>query len=73
MTEQEKNKQPEKNNTAGANKQTQNGKANKCQFPKAENSEAAVPILCYGASNNYDTFKKKMLLACMEKYKNLGR
>ena len=37
------------------------------------NSDAAVPMLRLGVSNNFDTFKKKVSIACMEKYKNLGR
>jgi hypothetical protein len=30
-------------------------------------------MLRYSIANNFDTFKEKMALACMEKYKNLGR
>jgi hypothetical protein len=37
------------------------------------NSDEAVPMLKYGPNNNYDYFKKKMITACMEKYKHLGR
>ncbi len=34
----------------------------------------AVPILKYGVGNNFDLlFKKRLAIACMEKYKNLGR
>jgi hypothetical protein len=33
----------------------------------------AVPMLRLGVSNNFDTFKKKVSIACLEKYKNLGR
>ena len=36
------------------------------------NSDAAVPMLRLGNTNNFDTFKKKLSIACMEKYKNLG-
>jgi hypothetical protein len=37
------------------------------------NSDAAVPMLCSGVTNNFDLFKKKRIsIACMEKYKNLG-
>jgi hypothetical protein len=30
-------------------------------------------MLRLGTTNNFDTFKKKLSIACMEKYKNLGR
>ncbi len=40
--------------------------------PSLLNSDAAVPMLKYGLEN-FDTFNKKMAIACMEKYKNLGR
>jgi hypothetical protein len=30
-------------------------------------------MLRLGVSNNFDTFKKKVSIACLEKYKNLGR
>jgi hypothetical protein len=30
-------------------------------------------MLRLGVSNNFDTFKKKVSIACMDKYKNLGR
>jgi hypothetical protein len=37
------------------------------------NSDTAVPMLRLGVSNNFDTFRKKVSIACLEKYKNLGR
>jgi hypothetical protein len=37
------------------------------------NSDTAVPMLRLGVTNNFDTFKKKMSIACMERYKNLSR
>jgi hypothetical protein len=37
------------------------------------NSDTAVPMLRLGVNNNFDTFKRKMSIACMERYKNLGR
>jgi hypothetical protein len=37
------------------------------------NSDTAVPMLRLGVSNNFDLFKKRMSIACMEKYRNLGR
>jgi hypothetical protein len=30
-------------------------------------------MLNYGAGNNFDLFKKRVAVACMERYKNLGR
>ena len=36
------------------------------------NSDAAVPMLRFGVSNNFDLFKRKVSIACQEKYKNLG-
>ncbi len=32
-----------------------------------------VPMLRYGPLNNFDVFKKRLAIACLEKYKNLGR
>ena len=37
------------------------------------NSDTAVPMLRLGVSNNFDTFRKRVSIACLEKYKNLGR
>ena len=37
------------------------------------NSDTAVPMLRLGVSNNFDNFRKKISIACLEKYKNLGR
>jgi hypothetical protein len=37
------------------------------------NSDNAVPMLKNGAGNNFDLFKKRVAVACMEKYKNLSR
>ena len=37
------------------------------------NSDTAVPMLRLGVNNNFDNFKKRVSIACMEKYKNLGR
>jgi hypothetical protein len=36
------------------------------------NSDAAVPMLPFGVSSNFDLFKRKVSIACQEKYKNLG-
>ena len=45
----------------------------KPQQSQSLNSDAAVPMLRFGAGNNFDLFKRKISVACMEKYKNLGR
>jgi hypothetical protein len=37
------------------------------------NSDTAVPMLRFGANTNFDNFRKKISITCMEKYKNLGR
>jgi hypothetical protein len=37
------------------------------------NSDSAVPMLRYGAGNNFYLFKRRVAMACMAKYKNLGR
>ncbi len=37
------------------------------------NSDTAAPMLRFGVSKNYDLFKHKVSVACMERYKNLGR
>lgn len=37
------------------------------------NSDAAVPMLRFGVANNYNLFKHRVSVACMERYKNLGR
>lgn len=40
--------------------------------PSSLNNDATVTKFKYGLENNFDTFKKKMAIACMGKYKNLG-
>jgi hypothetical protein len=45
----------------------------KPQQVQSLNSDAAVPMLHFGVANNFDLFKRKVFIACMEKYKNLGR
>jgi hypothetical protein len=37
------------------------------------NSDNAVPMLKYGAGSNYDMFNKQVAVACVGKYKTLGR
>ena len=40
---------------------------------KAGDSDAAVPLLRFGAKNNWLKFKEKLSIACTEKYGDLGR
>ena len=49
------------------------GRGNFSNKRESLNSDEAVPMLKYGPSGNYDLFKKKMITACLEKYKHLGR
>jgi hypothetical protein len=35
-------------------------------------SDTAVPILWYGAGNNFNVFKKRLAIAFTKKYKKLG-
>jgi hypothetical protein len=77
MTDDEKStaKTPTKA-TAGKQGLRRKGFGNQKGSPKSVtslNSDAAVPMLRLGVSNNYDTFKKKVSVACLERYKNLGR
>jgi hypothetical protein len=55
-----------------------NGKQQQCKGQATSsnsslNSDSAVPMLQFGAANNFDQFKRKLLIPCLEKYKNLGR
>ena len=43
------------------------------KISKSGNSDAAVPLLQFGARNNWLKFKDKMYTACVEKYGDLGR
>jgi hypothetical protein len=45
----------------------------KPQQMQSLNSDNTVPMLRFGIANNFDLFKRKMSVACMEIYKNLGR
>ena len=36
-------------------------------------SDKAVPLLCFGANNNWLQFKERMATACLEKYGDLAR
>jgi hypothetical protein len=45
----------------------------KPQQSQSLNSDTAVPMLRFGAGNHFNLFKRKISVACMEKYKNLGR
>ena len=40
--------------------------------PYLLNSNKSVPMLQYGTANTFDTFNRKMIVACLEKYKRLG-
>ena len=40
---------------------------------KTGDSDAAVPLLKFGAKNNWLKFKEKLHTACVEKYGDLGR
>jgi hypothetical protein len=55
----------------------QNGRQSQPSRPQGHITKpvdpAAVPILKYGVGNNFYLFKKRLAIACMEKYKNLGR
>jgi hypothetical protein len=37
------------------------------------NSDTTIPQLKYGGGNNFDLFKKRVAMACLERYKNLRR
>jgi hypothetical protein len=51
--------------------------ADKCQGKRPDsqslNSDSAVPMLRFGLSNNFDLFRRKISIACMERYKNSVR
>ena len=40
---------------------------------KKLDSDEEVPMLTYGSSTNFATFREKLLIACIEKYGNLGK
>jgi hypothetical protein len=71
MMEPEKKKKPDQCKDKGRQKQGQgqsgqrNGKGSSCGL-----TDRSVPTLHYGAPNNFDLFKKKIALACMEIHKN---
>jgi hypothetical protein len=50
-----------------------NGRRNLPVPAPSFDSDVAVSMLRLGASNNFDLFKRKVSIACQEKYKNLGR
>jgi len=73
MTADEKSKTPGKETRKGVVKN--NNKFGGSRSPTSVaslNSDTAVPMLRLGVNHNFDTFKKKISIACMEKYKNLG-
>jgi len=72
MTETDnKDKTPTKGNKQSFRKKTPSGSSP--TSVSSLNSDTAVPMLRLGANNNFDMFKRKISIACMEKYKNLGR
>ena len=72
MTNEEK-KSPSKENGKGPFKHNKRQGGKSPTSVTSLNSDTAVPMLRLGANNNFDTFHKKVSIACMEKYKNLGR
>jgi hypothetical protein len=48
-------------------------KQGKPQQSQSLNSDAVVPMLHFDVANNFDLFKRKVSIACLEKHKNLGR
>jgi hypothetical protein len=73
MTAEEK-KSPGKEHNKGTFKNNKKHAGNKSPTSVLSlNSDTAVPMLRLGVNNNFDNFKKKASIACMEKYKNLGR
>jgi hypothetical protein len=75
MPAEEKTKTPGKETGKGAfkNANKKHGGSRSPTSVTSLNSDTAVPMLRLGVNNNYDAFKKKVFIACMEKYKNLGR
>jgi hypothetical protein len=74
MTAEEKSKTPGKETGEGVIKNNKKfGRSRSPTSVASLNSDTAVPMLRLGVNNNFDTFKKKISIACMEKYKNLGR
>jgi hypothetical protein len=72
MTAEEK-KSPGKDSGKGTFKSNKKHGGRSPTSVMSLNSDAAVPMLRLGVNNNFDNFKKKVSIACMEKYKNLGR
>ena len=74
MTAEEKSKTRGKETGKGVVKNNKNFCGSRSPTSVASlNSDTAVPVLRLGVNNNFDTFKKKISIAWMEKYKNLGR
>jgi len=70
MTSNEKvQKDKDKSDPKGEKPQTKSA-ANSQQIL---NSNGAVPMLRFGVSNKFDLFRRKVSVACMERYKNLGK
>jgi hypothetical protein len=73
MTETPTKSTPTKDGKAPGRFGKKNGQQRSPSSVTSLNSDTAVPMLQLGVNNNFDTFKKKVSIACMEKYKNLGR
>jgi hypothetical protein len=70
----EEKKSPGKEHKKGTFKGNKRNAGNKSPTSVLSlNSDTAVPMLRLGVNNNFDNFKKRVSIACMEKYKNLGR
>ena len=58
-------------NTGGRNHKSGRGYSSEGMRPKS--ADEAIPVLRYGPNNNFVEFKKRLSIACLEKYKGLGR
>jgi hypothetical protein len=75
MTEGEskKNQSETKGNRTAATGRAKGRQQQQSQGKAILNSNTTTPMLKYGAGNNFDLFKKQVVVACMENYKNLGK
>jgi hypothetical protein len=71
MSNDESKKSPAKDQGKGSFKKNRHQKSP--TSVTSLNSDTAVPMLRLGATNNFDTFKKKLSIVSTEKYKNLGQ
>jgi hypothetical protein len=73
MTDSKVNTNPQHDKSHKGNpKDKRHGKGISLNFQNL-NSDSAVPLLHVVISNNFDLFKKRISIDCMEKYKNLDR